>query len=179
MASRALGLFSERFGEQGGRVRTASGEAAALEALREELRSAGARRVCVAASEDGRCPRLVEALREEFEVVGPRAPPREIATCDAGITFPVAAVAETGSIVEVNFDDSDRLVSSLPPLHLALLKGSSVLERLLDAAALIREASRRNFAVTFISGPSRTGDIELRLVMGVHGPHSTVVVVEL
>ncbi|MCS6787853.1 MAG: LUD domain-containing protein [Aigarchaeota archaeon] len=179
MSGRALQVFAERFSEQGGRLRTASGHEAVLNALIEELRSSCGRRVCIATPWDGFGGELLEALKAEFEVIGPRARPREIASCDAGITFPVAAVAETGSILEINFDDSDRLVSSLPPLHLAILKGSSVLERLVDVAPLIREASRRNFAVTLISGPSRTGDIELRLVMGVHGPHSTVVVVEV
>jgi L-lactate dehydrogenase complex protein LldG len=63
---------------------------------------------------------------------------------------------------------------------MAHLKADAVLRDLLQVAGLIRGAARsRAFAVTLISGPSRTGDIELRLSLGVHGPHSTVLFLEV
>jgi L-lactate dehydrogenase complex protein LldG len=57
----------------------------------------------------------------------------------------------------------------LPPLHVAVLDAGNVVQEL---AALFAEAERRGMpsALTLITGPSRTGDIELVLTVGVHGP---------
>ncbi len=172
--------FVERFTDQNGEVFFTRSWEETLDGIARELRRRGVRRVAVASSGDEREEGLVRALSGWFEVVPPGASVAEIESCDAGITFPAAAVAETGSIVEVCYTDSDRLVSALPPIHIAHLRAGAVLLDLLQVARLIRSAARsRAFAVTLISGPSRTGDIELRLSLGVHGPHSTVVVLEV
>jgi len=172
--------FVERFTNQNGEVLFTRSWRETTAVIAEELRRRGVRRVAVASSGDERSGGLARELSGEFTVFPPGASAAEIESCDAGITFPAAAVAETGSVVEVCYTDSDRLVSALPPIHIAHLKAGAVLRDLLQVARLIREAAgRRAFAVTLISGPSRTGDIELRLSLGVHGPHSTVVVLEV
>jgi L-lactate dehydrogenase complex protein LldG len=171
--------FVERFKDQKGEVLFTRSWKETLDAIVTELRRR-VKGVAVASSGDERSDELVRELSDEFRVVPPGASAVEIESCDAGITFPVAAVAETGSIVEVSYTESDRLVSALPPIHMAHLKADAVLRDLLQVAGLIRSAARsRAFAVTLISGPSRTGDIELRLTLGVHGPHSTVLFLEV
>jgi L-lactate dehydrogenase complex protein LldG len=172
--------FVERFKDQRGEVLFTRSWRETLGAIVTELRRRGVKGVAVASSGDERSDELVRELSGEFRVVPPGATAVEIESCDTGITFPVAAVAETGSIVEVSYMESDRLVSALPPIHMAHLKADAVFRDLLQIAGMIRSAARsRAFAVTLISGPSRTGDIELRLTLGVHGPHSTVLFLEV
>ena len=172
--------FAERFTDQNGEVVVTRGWDGAVRGIAEWLERRGVKRVAVASSGDNRSSDLIRELRGRFEVVPPGADAASIEGCGAGVTFPAVAVAETGSIVEVCHTESDRLVSALPPVHVAHIRAEAVLPDLLQVAGLIRRAAQsRGFAVTLISGPSRTGDIELRLTLGVHGPHTTVVFLEV
>ena len=96
-----------------------------------------------------------------------------------GVTMAAFGVAETGSIVELTRQDADRLVSSLPRVHVCLVRRETVVATLAEAAPLLREAFAPAGAMTatFISGPSRTGDIEMKLTLGVHGPEVMHVVI--
>jgi len=109
--------------------------------------------------------------REQKEAVG------VLADADAGVTWAVNGVALEGAMLEVVYDDSAKLASSLPIVHIALLESSSILRDLAEAMPLVggivREAPPgRKPIISFISGPSKTGDIEMRLLYGVHGPHT-------
>ena len=100
-----------------------------------------------------------------------------IAAADAGVTWAVNGVALEGAMLEVVFDDSAKLASSLPIVHIALLDSSSILRDLAEAMPLVggivgEAPSGRKPIISFISGPSKTGDIEMRLLYGVHGPHT-------
>ncbi len=104
----------------------------------------------------------------------------QINEADLGISAAEFAIAETGAIVEVTTDDALRLISSLPRVHIAFLKASQILPRLKDAASLLRDifhSHPQNCTITFISGPSRTADIEMKLFLGVHGPRESHVIV--
>ncbi|MDW8360120.1 MAG: lactate utilization protein [Candidatus Caldarchaeum sp.] len=92
---------------------------------------------------------------------------------DAGISTAVAAVAETGTLVEAAYDDVERLTSSFPKIHIVFVKASTVVAKVEELSGLIRRTfqNARQATVTFISGPSRSGDIEQRIVVGLHGPH--------
>jgi L-lactate dehydrogenase complex protein LldG len=96
-----------------------------------------------------------------------------LAQAEAGLTMPRWAIAETGTLIEVARDDADRLVSTLPRIHVAFLPAQQIVADFNTALAAVRQVSEEAgpLAVTLISGPSRTGDIELRHVLGVHGPH--------
>lgn len=105
-----------------------------------------------------------------------------LAAADAGVTWAVNGVALEGAMLEVVYDDSAKLASSLPIVHVALLESSSILRDLAEALPLVggvvREAQvGRKPIISFISGPSKTGDIEMRLLYGVHGPHTVHAVV--
>ncbi len=94
---------------------------------------------------------------------------------DVGITKADFAIAETGCLVEIAYDDSSKLLSSLSRVHMAIVNAKNILPKLQDIASILRnilsDSQRDKPAVTLISGPSRTSDIELKSVLGVHGPH--------
>ncbi|MEK7814753.1 MAG: lactate utilization protein [Chloroflexota bacterium] len=98
-----------------------------------------------------------------------------MAAADLGITGADYAVAETGSVVVLPRRGLSRLVSVLPPVHVALVRPQEVVATLDDVFLLRRLEYYRNGGdmgsyLNFITGPSRTADIEQTLVVGVHGP---------
>lgn len=102
-----------------------------------------------------------------------------LSRAEVGITWAASGLVREGALLEVTWDDAEKLASCLPMLHLALLSGRSLLP---DFAAGMREAGRIVAAsqnpkptISFITGPSRTADIEGKLLYGVHGPHSLTV----
>ncbi|MDI3341214.1 MAG: LUD domain-containing protein [Sphaerobacter sp.] len=101
---------------------------------------------------------------------------------DLGITGANAAIAETGTLVIVTNEGNDRLVATLPPVHVAVLGVEKILPSIDDVAAMLKLLPRSGTAqqltsyVSFITGPSRTADIELVPAMGVHGPKEVHIV---
>lgn len=88
-----------------------------------------------------------------------------------GITGCYCAIAETGTLMLVSGLDTPPSVSLLPETHIAVLRADAIVPSLEDALArLRREFSGMPPAVNFISGPSRTADIEQTIVLGAHGP---------
>jgi L-lactate dehydrogenase complex protein LldG len=96
---------------------------------------------------------------------------------DVGITTAQAAIAETGTLVLDSARERNRLVSLVPPVHIAIVDASSIFQTLGEALAFIHQDGNISPAVTFITGPSRTADIELTLAIGVHGPQELYVIV--
>jgi L-lactate dehydrogenase complex protein LldG len=92
--------------------------------------------------------------------------------CDAGITACEAAVAQTGSILVSSRTCGGRGLSILPHVHIVVLASEQVMATVGDALHFAREraAGRMPSMLSFITGPSRTGDIERILVLGAHGP---------
>ena len=88
---------------------------------------------------------------------------------DAGVTDVRFAVAETGSLVIDGSRDHGRSLSLVPPVHVAVVERRCLLPDLVDLfARLAHDATRANTVI--ITGPSKTADIEMNLVTGVHGP---------
>ena len=96
---------------------------------------------------------------------------------DVGISNAQAGIAETGTIVIDSARERHRLVSLVPPVHIAIINASSIVETLGDALTLLQKDKEISPAITFITGPSRTADIELTLAIGVHGPRELYVIV--
>ena len=106
--------------------------------------------------------------------------PGALDAIQAGVTWAAFAIAETGAIVEFTTDDSYRLVSALPLVHIVMVRAADMITTLKEAATPIRNFYQEyplNANVSFISGPSRTADIEMRLIHGVHGPAETHTVI--
>ena len=92
--------------------------------------------------------------------------------CDAGITECDALIAQTGSVLVTSRSAGGRALSVLPPHHVVVTRREQLLGDLQDGFELLKEkygASYPSF-ISFITGPSRTGDIERVLVLGAHGP---------
>jgi L-lactate dehydrogenase complex protein LldG len=94
-----------------------------------------------------------------------------------GVTACFAAVAETGTLMLLSGPESPTRNNFLPDTHVVVLRASQVVASYEDGWAALREAGRRpegGFAmprtVNFITGPSRTADVEQRLELGAHGP---------
>jgi L-lactate dehydrogenase complex protein LldG len=90
----------------------------------------------------------------------------------AGITGANFALAATGSVVLESTSEAVRLATTLPDRHFVLLDPRKIVADELAAAPLLRDLHQlgpRNF-VAYITGPSRTADIERVLTIGVHGP---------
>ncbi|MCC7548580.1 MAG: lactate utilization protein C [Burkholderiales bacterium] len=88
-----------------------------------------------------------------------------------GITGTFCAVAETGTLMLLSGPDTHPATSLLPETHIAIVPVSRLVRSMEDGWDLLRrEKERLPRQVAFVSGPSRTADIELTLVLGIHGP---------
>lgn len=92
-----------------------------------------------------------------------------------GITGADYAIAETGSVVVVPRQGLSRLVSVVPPVHVAIVRPGDIVGTLDDLFALrrleyVQNGGEMGSYLNFITGPSRTADIEQTIVVGVHGP---------
>jgi L-lactate utilization protein LutC len=89
---------------------------------------------------------------------------------DAGITSVRAGVAETGAVVLWPTPHEPRLMSLVPPVHVAVLDADTIYSSLAEMMAAENWAAGMPTNALLISGPSKTADIEFTLVFGVHGP---------
>ena len=105
------------------------------------------------------------------ELVSPNASKHEMALCDLGVTEADYLLAETGTIVLKSSGQKPRAVSLLPRVHLAIVHPDLLRA---DMHQVFAEAKDEQYLV-FITGPSRTADIELTLTLGVHGPKNLYV----
>jgi len=99
------------------------------------------------------------------------------AAAEFGITGADYALAETGTLALFSSREEARLISLLPPVHVALLPASRLLTGLDELLGLVPDPAGVSSALVLITGPSRTADIEQILVRGVHGPGEIHVIV--
>ena len=88
----------------------------------------------------------------------------------AGITGAFAAIAETGTLMLISGAETPTRNNFLPDTHIVVLRASEVVACYEDGWDQLRAAGAMPRTVNFITGPSRTGDIEQRMVLGAHGP---------
>ena len=105
------------------------------------------------------------------ELVSPQADRRQLAECDLGVTSVDAALPETGTLLLRSAPERPRLVSLLPRVHLALVRPSALRA---DLSQAFGDVKNDGYFV-FVTGPSRTADIELTVTIGVHGPKALYV----
>jgi L-lactate dehydrogenase complex protein LldG len=99
-----------------------------------------------------------------------------VSVCDLGVTGCDCLVAQTGSVIVSTVSAGGRALSVLPPTHLVVARRNQIIPDLATAMALLRKRYDRHWpsALSVITGPSRTADIEKILVMGAHGPKRLV-----
>ena len=164
--------FATRLGAVGGvawRVTGIDGAADCVASIAAEL---GATRIALSDAP------LVLALRERLGSLASLVTGSDrdaIAACELGVTSAQAAIAETGTLVLDAGAERHRLASLLPRVHVALVP-VELLVLDLDAAFAVFATRGVPSAITLVTGPSRTADIELTLVVGVHGPQALHVV---
>jgi L-lactate dehydrogenase complex protein LldG len=108
--------------------------------------------------------------------------------CNIGITSCDCAIAETGTLMMCSRPGQERVASLLPPYYVTIVERRQIVADLMDAMAMLERSGIRGQRsekmtndqgpmtndlpsnVTLITGPSKTGDIELQLTTGVHGP---------
>jgi L-lactate utilization protein LutC len=167
----------------GGQVHLVPDHSTAAAKILEIVRAISARKALLGR---GRCvdalnlgERLCSAAVEVVPVDGLTVPAgREpLFAADVGISGVAYLIAETGTVVVSTRPDEPRSLSLLPPVHIAVAERGQLLPDLFDLFAAFPaaggeggEVPRLPSCLTLITGPSKTGDIELRLVTGVHGP---------
>jgi len=119
---------------------------------------------------------LKEALSANGVKVFTDRYPETAASANAGITEMKWAVAELGTLVQYCEDVNERLCSSFTPIHIALVQTSTLLPDIMSALITIKNEPRIPGFVGFVTGPSRTSDIERVLTIGVHGPEQLIAV---
>ena len=102
----------------------------------------------------------------------------ELDRCNAGITQCDALVAQMGSVLLTNRSAGGRALSVLPPHHVVLARREQLLRDLPEAFQLLQRKYEGNYPsmMSFVTGPSRTADIERILVLGAHGPKKLTVI---
>lgn len=96
-------------------------------------------------------------------------------SADIGISTIEFGIAESGSVCMDGYAFESRLVSMLPPLHIAFMNSNNVVLGITEAFEIISKVYDNGY-ISFITGPSRTSDIERVLTIGVHGPSRFVVI---
>ncbi len=168
--------FVQELTAAGGKAHVVPGRPAAVDAVLEVVRGCGARRVLLGRGGFLDSLSLAEELqRANVELA---AEDREgFFAADLAVSGVDYLIAETGSVVLVSRPDQPRSLSLLPPVHVAVAERGQVLADLFDLFAEGRWPEQElPSGLSLITGPSKTGDIELRLVTGVHGPGAVHVV---
>lgn len=96
----------------------------------------------------------------------------ELGRAAAGVTGALAGLADTGTLAVLSGPGRPRLASLLPPVHIAVLRISALFATMAEFFAAHRDVTRNYSNLVFITGPSRSADIEHTLTIGVHGPKS-------
>ena len=120
-----------------------------------------------------------ELMALDWSGAGVRVEARAARDTDlVGITGAFCAVAETGTLMTISSRDTPAAVSLLPETHVAVVRTSRIVRGMEEAWQLARsELGRLPRSVNFISGPSRTADIEQTVTLGAHGPYRVHVIV--
>ncbi|HZC19094.1 MAG TPA: lactate utilization protein C [Rubrobacteraceae bacterium] len=168
--------FAENVAEYEATVRRVS-EAGLKEVITEVCQERGIRRLVLPPDvPEGWLPDGVEALRDD---IGTRLTKQELDESDGVLTGCALGIAQTGTIVlDAGGGQGRRALTLLPDYHLCVVREEQIVSLVPQAFARLADAVKREGrAVTFISGPSATSDIELDRVEGVHGPRTLEVLI--
>lgn len=132
----------------------------------------------VALPAEDRIRNLLSALSLPKMEVSRSTTKTDLEKVSAGITGCDALIAQTGSVLVTAASAGGRALSVLPPHHVVIALSSQLVPDLPAAFELLQRKYAPNFpsSMTFITGPSRTGDIERVLVLGAHGPRKLSVI---
>ena len=168
--------FAERAAEYEATVRRVK-EDDLPEAIREALERRGVDRLVIPPRLPKKwVPEGIETLRDAAR---PRLTKEELDASDGVLTGCAVAIAQTGTIVlDAGAAQGRRALTLLPDYHLCVVREDQIVGLVPEAFARLEKAVKEEGrAITFISGPSATSDIELNRVEGVHGPRTLEVLI--
>lgn len=172
--------FCTELAAAGGKPHLAADAVAVMHTIQSILQPHNARKILI--SRGGLIDRLglvtkLKALGLDVKTLDdlPANPQEGFFAAAVGITNVHRLIAETGTVVVATKPNEPRSVSLLPPVHIALADRWQLLPDLFDLFDLFAPTASPTktlppSCLTLLTGPSKTGDIELRLVTGVHGP---------
>ncbi|MBM4425392.1 MAG: hypothetical protein FJ030_18780 [Chloroflexi bacterium] len=172
--------FAREASTLGVNVHRPSSRDEAIETVLTLLREIGANNILAWGDDDLCLPEVGKAIRAaEIRIVDPNVSPDSTIRREqlsqlggplAGVTGALAGLADTGTLALLTGPTQSRLASLLPPTHIALLSISHLYPDMASFFVAHPDAARNGSNLVFVTGPSRTGDIELTLTVGVHGP---------
>lgn len=171
-----LELFAENVADYRATVLHASASEVGATIV-EALRAAGLHSVVIP---DGLDESWGAALGEGFTIVSERdaTDAQALDGIDAVVTGAALGIATTGTIVlDHEPDQGRRELTLVPDCHVCVIREDQIVHDVPEAVSALRTASGQQRALTWISGPSATSDIELQRVEGVHGPRALIVVI--
>lgn len=173
-----IARFRERFEAQGGNFLSGPGLESLLPTLGEALRISGITALFFP-EDDAGARTAAEALVPfgPFTLVSSAEARQPAPPETAGLQTAEFAVAETGSIVQTSRGGKTLLPGLLSDVHVVLLSPGAFVERMEECLAALAEDPPRN--ISFLTGPSRTADVEQTLTIGAHGPKKMIAVLLL
>jgi L-lactate dehydrogenase complex protein LldG len=176
-----VACFRQAFVAAGGQLHVVADRAAAVTLVVDLVRQHSARRVLLGRGHVLRALPLAGALADAMVEVLDGGDASlgcdAVFQADLGVSGVDYLIAETGSVVLASRPEQPRWLSLLPPVHVAVAEPRQILPDLFDLfSACGARGEELPSGLTIITGPSKTGDIELRLVTGVHGPGAVHVV---
>jgi L-lactate dehydrogenase complex protein LldG len=168
--------FHDALAAVGGHCIVVNDDRAAADVVRQLIEQKQAQRIAVS---DAPLVQKVCAQVQADAVLFAQTEPPALFDCDIGITSAQWAVAETGTLILESDRERHRLSSLVPPVHVAIIEAAQVRQTLGEVLQAMGEQGQAGLSrtVTFITGPSRTSDIELTLAIGVHGPGELYVII--
>ena len=170
--------FRDEFTALGGRFHLVADDGSCVAKVVELVKATSSRRLLLGKGAVINSLELRKRLKDprtegiSVEELTPESCREPFFAADLGISGVDYLVAETGTVVLHSGPDQPRSLSLLPPVHIAIAERSQLVPDLFDLFPSYdhQPAATLPSCLTFITGPSKTGDIELRLVTGVHGP---------
>lgn len=139
------------------------------------------RKIVVPPHFDRRQSAVLQLIARKGIVIVEAGDPQSVADAPAGLTDAELAIAETGSVLLAENSLEARVVSMLTLTHFVLVEERKLVPMLDDAGALLQQLTKvgpdQRHYISFVTGPSRTADIERTLTIGVQGPKTLCVIV--
>ena len=165
-------LFRQNLEAVGGNYEIVNNEIEAAETVEKIIAATNAQKVAVS---DAPLVKKLSGFLKNRAAMSANASAAELFDADIGITGAQFGIAETGTLILESEREFNRLASLIPPIHICLLEAKFICQTLGEVLEILQPNLSRT--ITFITGPSRTSDIELTLAIGVHGPAELYVIV--